>query len=38
MFVVEALECPVIEPCMFVVEALEYPVIYRALYVCCRGP
>ena len=27
MFVVQALECPVIEPCMFVVEALECPVI-----------
>ena len=27
MFVVEALECPVIEPCMFVVGTLECPVI-----------
>ena len=37
MFVVEALECPIIEPCMFVVEALECPIIEPRARVQCGG-
>ena len=38
MFVVEALECPIIEPCMFVVDALEYPVIEPCMFVVGLRP
>ena len=33
-YIIEALECPVIEPCMFVVEALECPIIEPQCHTC----